>query len=285
MVGQVESEMSYKDFKKIASYIERNVGIKMPDVKKTMVQARIAQRLRALNIPTFAGYIDYAFGRGVPNDEELVHMIDAVTTNLTEFFREPAHFDYMMNTALPFLHGEGKRFIKLWSAGCSTGEEPYTLSIVMQEFMQKNPGFFDGYSVLATDISTKVLNRAAGAVYSIDSLKNMSLDMKRRYFLRSKDRDLQQVRVKSDVRKHVSFARLNFMDEDFGFRDTIQIVFCRNVLIYFDKPTQEAVIRKFLGFLEPGGFLFLGHSETIFGMDLPLKTVAPTVFQRLEGVA
>lgn len=279
----MDTELSYKDFKKIASYIEKNVGIKMPDVKKTMVQARISQRLRALNIPTYDEYIKYAFGKGVPNEDELVLMIDAVTTNLTEFFRESAHFDYMMSSALPFLAQQGKRFVKLWSAGCSTGEEPYTLSIVMQEFMRKNHGVFDGYSVLATDISTKVLNQAAGAVYSIDSLKNMSLEMKRNYFLRSKNREESKVRVKPEVRNHVSFARLNFMDSDFGFRDVIQIIFCRNVLIYFDKPTQEAVIRKFLDFLEPGGFLFLGHSETIFGMNLPLKNVSPTVFQRVQG--
>ncbi len=279
----MDTELSFRDFRKIASYIEKNVGIKMPDVKKTMVQSRISQRLRALNIPTYEEYINYAFGKGVPNDEELVLMIDAVTTNLTEFFRESGHFDFMTGTALPFLAGQGKRFIKIWSAGCSTGEEPYTLSIVMQEFMQKNPGLVDGYSILATDISTKVLNQAASAVYAMDSIKNLTVDMKKKYFLRSKDRQSAQVRVKPEVRKHVSFARLNFMDDDFGFRDIIQIIFCRNVLIYFDKPTQEAVIRKFLDFLEPGGFLFLGHSETIFGMNLPLKNVSPTVFQRVEG--
>lgn len=277
----VESAMSDSDFKKIASFIEKNVGIKMPDIKKTMLQARISQRLRALNIPTYSEYIRYAFGRGVPNEEELVHMVDAVTTNLTEFFRESGHFDYMTQSALPYFAANGKRFIKLWSAGCSSGEEPYTLSIVMQEFQRKNPGAINGYSVLATDVSTKVLNRAAGAVYQLDSVKNLPMDIKRRYFLRSKNRDDKLIRVKPEVRKYVSFARLNFMDDDFGFRDTIQMIFCRNVLIYFDKPTQESVIRKFLRYLEPGGFLFLGHSETIFGMNLPFKNVAPTVFQRI----
>ena len=274
--------MSYSDFKKIASFIEKNVGIKMPDVKQTMLQSRIAQRLRALGIPTFAEYIDYAFGKGKPNDEELVHMIDAVTTNLTEFFRESGHFDYMTNTALPALVQSGHRFIKIWSAGCSTGEEPYTLSIVMKEFMRKNPGKIDGYSVLATDVSTKVLNCAAEAVYELDSLKNLSEEMKRLYFLRSKNKEDTRVRVKPDVRKNVTFARLNFMDADYGFRETFQIVFCRNVLIYFDKPTRESVIRKFLNFLELGGYLFLGHSETIFGMNLPLQNLAPTTFQHIQ---
>ena len=281
MQVKTETTMSYSDFKKIASYIEKTVGIKMPDVKQTMLQSRIAQRLRALGIPTYAEYINYVFGKGKPNDEELVHMIDAVTTNLTEFFRESGHFDYMTNTALPRLVSEGRRFIKIWSAGCSTGEEPYTLSIVMKEFMRKNPGKLDGYSVLATDVSTKVLNRAAEAVYEMESIKNLSTEMKRLYFLRSKNKEDTRVRVKPDVRKNVTFARLNFMDADFGFRDTFQIVFCRNVLIYFDKPTQEAVIRKFLNYLEIGGYLFLGHSETIFGMNLPLQNLAPTTFQHV----
>ena len=278
----METTMSYSDFKKIASYIEKTVGIKMPDVKQTMLQSRIAQRLRALHIETFAEYIDYAFGKGKPNDEELVHMIDAVTTNLTEFFRESGHFDYMTSTALPALVQSGHRFIKIWSAGCSTGEEPYTLSIVMKEFMRKNPGKLDGYSVLATDVSTKVLNRAAEAVYEMDSIKNLSSEMKRLYFLRSKNREDTRVRVKPEVRQNVTFARLNFMDADYGFRETFQIVFCRNVLIYFDKPTQEAVISKFLKYLEIGGYLFLGHSETIFGMNLPLQNLAPTTFQYIQ---
>lgn len=277
----METAMSYSDFRKIASYIEKTVGIKMPDVKQTMLQARIAQRLRALNIPTYKEYIDYAFGKGKPNEEELVHMVDAVTTNLTEFFREPGHFEYMERSALPALAEAGKRFVKIWSAGCSTGEEPYTLSIVMREFMRKNPGKINGYSVLATDVSTKVLERAAAAVYEMDSVKNLPLEMKRRYFLRSKNREDSRVRVKPQARENVTFARLNFMDSDFGFRETFQIIFCRNVLIYFDKPTQESVIRKFLNYLEAGGYLFLGHSETIFGMNLPLQNIAPTTFQRI----
>ncbi len=281
MAMMIEQTLSERDFKQIASYIESHVGIKMPAAKRLMMQSRLAGRLRSLNIPTYRQYIDYVFSKNGTNQDELILMIDALTTNLTEFFRESGHFDFMIGTALPALVASGHKQIKLWSAGCSSGEEPYTLSIVMQEFMRKNPGQINAYSVLATDISTKVLNKAAEAVYALDSIKKLSLEMKRRYFLRSKNISEPKVRVKSDIRNHVSFARLNFMDEDFGFRDTMQIIFCRNVLIYFDKPTQEAVIRKFMNFLEPGGYLFLGHSETIFGMNLPLKNVSPTVFQKI----
>ncbi|HIW36057.1 MAG TPA: protein-glutamate O-methyltransferase [Candidatus Treponema faecavium] len=281
MAIAIEQTLSERDFKQIAAYIESNVGIKMPETKRLMMQSRLAGRLRALGIPTYREYINYVFSKNGTNQDELVLMIDALTTNLTEFFRESGHFDFMTGTALPALAASGHHQIKLWSAGCSSGEEPYTLSIVMQEFMRNNPGKINAYSVLATDISTKVLNKAAEAVYALDSIKKLPLDMKRRYFLRSKNAAEPKVRVKADVRNRVSFARLNFMDDDFGFRDTMQIIFCRNVLIYFDKPTQEAVIRKFMQFLETGGYLFLGHSETIFGMNLPLKNVSPTVFQKV----
>lgn len=281
MAIAIEQTLSERDFKQIAAYIESNVGIKMPETKRLMMQSRLAGRLRALGIPTYREYINYVFSKNGTNQDELVLMIDALTTNLTEFFRESGHFDFMTGTALPALAASGHHQIKLWSAGCSSGEEPYTLSIVMQEFMRNNPGKINAYSVLATDISTKVLNKAAEAVYALDSIKKLPLDMKRRYFLRSKNAAEPKVRVKADVRNRVSFARLNFMDDDFGFRDTMQIIFCRNVLIYFDKPTQESVIRKFMQFLETGGYLFLGHSETIFGMNLPLKNVSPTVFQKV----
>lgn len=273
--------LSDAEFKKIASFIERNVGIKMPPEKKLMMQSRLNSRLKALGMNSFKEYIDYVFSGKDTDDHELIMLIDVMTTNLTEFFREPQHFDYMRSNVLPEYAKQGRTSIKLWSAGCSTGQEPYTLSIVMSEFIRQNSTMLRGYSVLATDVSTKVLDKAASAVYDLQSVAGIPKDIKHRYFLKSKNEINPQVRLKQDIRNHVDFMRLNFMDDDFGFRDTMQIIFCRNVLIYFDKPTQERVIQKFMNYLEPNGYLFLGHSETIFGMDLPLKTVAPTVFQRI----
>ena len=277
-----QKTLSEAEFKKIASYIEKNVGIKMPPEKRLMMQSRLTSRLKALNLDSFKQYIDYVFSGKDTDNHEIIMMIDAMTTNLTEFFREPQHFDYMRSVVLPEYAAQGRGKIKIWSAGCSTGQEPYTLSMVMSEFIRQNPtSSIRDYSVLATDISTKVLDKAASAIYPMDAVKGIPKQTMHQYFLKGKDPHNPSVRLKQEIRDRVNFMRLNFMDDDYGFRDTLQIIFCRNVLIYFDKTNQERVINQFLRYLEPGGYLFLGHSETIFGMTLPFKTVAPTVFQRI----
>lgn len=274
--------LNEKQFKHIASYIESTVGIKMPIEKKLMMQSRLNSRLKSLNFPNFEEYINFVFSKTPEAEVELVKLVDAMTTNLTEFFREPAHFDYLTDIVLPKYAKEDRTNIKLWSVGCSSGQEPYTLSIVMSEYLRKNQTSIRDFSVLASDVSTRVLKKGINAVYEIDTITNLPLDLKKRYFLKGKNQFHNEVRIKPELRKHVKFMHLNVMNEDFGFRDTMQIIFCRNMLIYFDKPTQENVINKFLRYLEPGGYLFLGHSETIFGMDLPFKSVAPTVFQRVD---
>lgn len=277
-----QKTLSEAEFKKIGAYIEKNVGIKMPPEKRMMMQSRLASRLKALHLDSYKAYIDYVFSGKDTDNHELIMMIDAMTTNLTEFFREPQHFDFMRNVALPGYAAQKLNKIKIWSAGCSTGQEPYTLSMVMSEYIKQNPlGSIRDFSVLATDISTKVLDKAASAVYPMDAVKGVPQQIMHQYFLKGKDPVNPAVRLKQDIRSHVNFMRLNFMDDEYGFRETFQIIFCRNVLIYFDKANQEKVIRQFLRYLEPNGYLFLGHSETIFGMDLPFKTVAPTVFQRI----
>lgn len=277
-----QKTLSEAEFKRIGAYIEKNVGIKMPPEKRMMMQSRLASRLKALHLNSYREYIDYVFSGKDTDNHELIMMIDAMTTNLTEFFREPQHFDFMRSTALPGYAAQKLNKIKIWSAGCSTGQEPYTLSMVMSEYIRQNPlGSIRDFSVLATDISTKVLDKAASAVYPMDAVKGVPQQIMHQYFLKGKNPANPAVRLKQDIRSHVNFMRLNFMDDEYGFRETFQIIFCRNVLIYFDKANQEKVIRQFLRYLEPNGYLFLGHSETIFGMDLPFKTVAPTVFQRI----
>ena len=276
----VPKELSPAEFKKIATYIEKNVGIKMPPEKRLMMQSRLSARLKALKMNSYQEYIDYVFSRG-SNSDEIIMMIDAMTTNLTEFFIEPQHFEYMKQEVLPKYVREGRKSIKLWSAGCSTGQEPYTLSMVMTDFINSNGGPLRNYSILASDISTKVLDKASTAIYPRDAIKGIPIDILRKYFLKGKNPQNPVVRIKPEIRNKVNFMRLNFMDSNYGIKETFQIIFCRNVLIYFDKANQEKVIRQFLNYLEPGGYLFLGHSETIFGMDLPFQTVSPTVFQKM----
>ncbi|MBQ0052690.1 MAG: chemotaxis protein CheR [Treponema sp.] len=275
------SELSEDQFNQIADFIQTNVGIKMPEQKRVMVQSRLQARLKALEMTDFNDYINYVFAGGPQSEEEIALMINVLTTNLTNFFREKQHFDYMVQNAIPELIAAGHTNLELWSAGCSSGEEPYTLSVVMQEYLRNNPGKLSDYSILATDISSRVLEKAMNAVYPMESVADISLDLKKKYFLKSKDKEAALVRIKPELRNKVSFQRLNFMDSSYPVPNTKHIIFCRNVLIYFDKPTQEAVIRKLVSHLVPGGYLFLGHSETIFGMDLPLKTVAPTSFKKI----
>ena len=275
-----QQKLTQEQFKRISTFMEHTTGIKMPDSKLTMIQARLANRLKALNFSDFSQYVNYVFSSDENAADEITMMIDLLTTNLTHFFREKPHFDFLSSQVLPYLADEGISRPQLWSAGCSSGEEPYTLSIVMNEFINKNPGAFSDYSILATDISTKILNKAVEAVYPLDSVAQLPYDIKHKYFLKSKNLEKPFARVKKEVRSKISFERLNLMDSAYKIPQKKNVIFCRNVLIYFDKQTQLAVIRKLVDCLTPGGFLFLGHSETIFGSNLPIKTVAATVFQK-----
>lgn len=273
--------LSDSQFQKLADFIHKNVGIKMPAEKKIMVQSRLTSRLKTLNFTSFDEYLDYVFSPTSKGREEIALMINQITTNLTNFFRESNHFDFMTNTILPEFLQKGIQNIELWSAGCSTGQEPYTLAIVMEEYLRQNKNSFSAFSILATDISSRVLDTALNAVYPASEAESLPLELKKRYFLKSKSDSNPQVRLKPFIREKVTFKRLNFMDSSYKEMGKKHIIFCRNVLIYFDKPTQEKVVRKLTEQLLPGGYIFLGHSETIFGMDLPLKNVAPTTFQKI----
>jgi len=271
--------MSDKEFKRLSDFIHTEVGIKLPLSKKVMVEARLQKRLRLLGKNGYRDYFEFLFSaEGL--DEELVHLIDVITTNTTEFFREPRHFEIMTEQTLPMWrsqHGTGRPF-RLWSAGCSTGEEPYTLCIVLSEFASRFAGF--RFNVMATDISTRVLAMAQNGIYPEERLAKMSTELKRRYFLRSKDKAKRLVRVAPEVRRIVDYRRLNFMDA-FAFPEPLDTIFCRNVMIYFDRATQERLLQKFCTQLLPGGFLFIGHSESLTGMDLPLRQHAPTVYRKI----
>jgi len=269
--------MSNKDFTRLREFIYTECGINIVDSKKTMLEARLQKRLRKLNLRSFSLYCDYLFStEGI--QEELTDMIDHVTTNKTDFFREPAHFDYLSRTALPDL-ARIRKNILIWSAGCSSGEEPYTLAMVLSEFANNKRGF--NFQILATDISTRVLDKAKLAIYDEERINPVSPDMRRRYLLRNKDRTKKLYRIVPTLREQVEFRRLNFMDNDFGFREKMDIIFCRNVIIYFDKQTQEKLLTKFCKNLSRDGYLFMGHSETLFGMNVPLIQVAPTIYRRL----
>ncbi len=270
--------MNDKDYKRFSEFIHAECGIKLPPSKKTMVEARLQKRLRQLEMVSFREYNDFLFSPAGLS-EELGQLIDAITTNTTEFYREPKHFEILRDRVLPGwlkAHAQEPK-LRLWSAGCSSGEEPYTLAMVLSEFAENHPGF--RFSILATDISIQVLEKARRAIYPEDRVFQMSMDLKRKYLLRSKDRQKKLVRIVAGLRNLVTFSRLNFMEE-FHFDHPMDIIFCRNVMIYFDRATQERLLNKFCRQLRPDGHLFIGHSESLTGMELPLRQVAPTVYRR-----
>ena len=274
--------MSDELFQRFSTFVYHELGIKMPPVKKTMLQSRLLKRLRVLNKKTYEEYYDYVFSSRGRNGE-LKHMIDVITTNKTDFFREPKHFDYLTQTALPDLirsRGTGlRKKAQIWSAGCSTGQEPYTLAMVLCEFALNYPGF--QYAILATDISTRVLEAAELAVYDHENVGPISIALRKKYLLQSKDNCKGKVRIIPELRSMVRFQRLNFMDSDFDLRESMDIIFCRNVIIYFDRSTQEKVLNRLCRHLKPGGYMFMGHSETLNGLKVPLILTAPTVYRKL----
>jgi chemotaxis protein methyltransferase CheR len=265
--------MSDKVFRRLSEFIQGHCGIKMPPVKKQMLEGRLRKRLRALNVSSFESYCEHVFKAGA--EAELIQMIDAVTTNKTDFFREPAHFDYLVEKILPEL-SRSREKISVWSAGCSSGEEPYTIAMILSEFALENK---INFSVLGTDISARVLEKARRAVYDHENIEPVPMSFRKKYLLRGKD-NRSMVRIKPELRSRVHFRRLNLMDAGFGMHDKMCLIFCRNVMIYFDRNTQEELLGKFCRQLIPGGYLFTGHSETLQGMDLPLIPVAPTIHKR-----
>lgn len=275
--------MSDADFKKFSEFIYNECGVKLPSAKKTMLMSRLTKRLRLRRIRSFSDYFEYVTspeGRRM----ELIPMIDVITTNKTDFFREPKHFDYLVSHALPALHkighGTANRKLWVWSAGCSSGEEPYTLSIVLSEYYSRVSGDF---SVLATDISTRVLEKAQQAVYPEEAVEPVPKKLLHKYFLRGKGHRTGFCRVAPELRRHVTVSRLNLVEgRQFALKTKMDIIFCRNVIIYFDRETQTRLFEKFFEQLAPGGYMFIGHSETLHGISKDFIPVATSVYRKPE---
>jgi len=276
--------MTDREFRRLSEFISTECGIKMPPTKKIMLETRLRKRLRHHEMISFKEYCDYLFSpRGMK--EELIHMIDVVTTNKTDFFREPAHFEYILEKVLPLSlekYGAGfKRAFSAWSVGCSTGEEPYSLAIILNEFAENHRGF--RFKILATDISTHVLNAARSGIYKEERIDCIPTYLKKKYFLRSRDKTRGLVKAIKELQEMITFKRLNLMEEDLGIKDRMDIIFFRNVLIYFDKHNQETVLNRLCSHLSLGGYLFVGHSETIIGLSVPcLQHEKTTIYRRKD---
>jgi len=272
------NQLSTYEFKRISKFIEGNYGIQLPDHKRVMVQGRLQKRLVALELESFKDYVAYLFSNE-GKDKEIPMMVDLISTNKTNFFREAPHFKILNEVVFPeYLQTNNFRTLKVWSAGCSSGEEVYTLCMVINEYFENEKNY--RYKVMGSDISYDMLRKASSAIYDLKDVATMPIVLKQKYLLKHKDKSIKKVRIAPHLRAHTKFMHLNFMDKKYKVDDIYDIVFCRNVIIYFDRETQLDVIRKILEHVKPGGYLFLGHSESINATDLPIDKISPTVFQK-----
>ncbi len=273
MESEREFNFTQKDFRFIRDLVAEQTGIALSDAKSHMVYSRLSRRLRSLNIPTFAQYCDY-----LNNDSsgELVHFVNALTTNLTAFFRENHHFEFLAKTLLPNLFAtKASKRIRIWSAGCSTGEEPYSLAMVLRENLPRN-GVWD-VKILATDLDSNVVAKASSGIYEEHRLNGVSPQRMKRFF--TKNRHTNQVKVKSEVRELIIFKQLNLMHE-WPMKGPFDFIFCRNVVIYFNKDTQKTLFQRFADLTVDNGYLFIGHSESLFNVSDQYQLVGNTIYQR-----
>jgi chemotaxis protein methyltransferase CheR len=269
-------ELSESQFLQIRQLVYRLCGINLIPGKEELVKSRLAKRLRALGLSGFEQYLQYV--ERDKSRQELASMIDALTTNKTSFFREAQHFDYLRHQVLPGIKKmkEGRR-LRIWSAGCSSGEEPYSIALVLREEIPD----IDRWDarILATDISTKMLAKAREAIYGQEELREVPASLLQKYFTCIRIKPPRSYQVKDNVRALIRFSALNLMAA-WPMKGPFQVIFCRNVMIYFDKQTQQELVNRFGELLEPGGHLFLGHSESLTGSAHAFRYVQPAVYMK-----
>lgn len=272
--------LTESDYRHLAELVYKKSGIHLGPGKKELIRNRFSKILREKGLNSFGDYYDL-----VSNDStgrEIDRMINAISTNVTSFFREPVHFEFVSTEVLPGLIDK-KQYgnIRLWSAGCSTGEEPYSLSICLQEFQEGVRHLSVNYNILATDLSTQVIDLARKGVYDEYSVDNISMAIKKKYFKKGTGRNSGFVRLKSSVMAPVSFSQMNLM-KSFVFEKKFDVIFCRNVLIYFTEEDQKNLVDGFYNNLKKGGYLFIGHSESLMKFRNQFEYVRPTIYIKPE---
>lgn len=277
-ISSAKASLNPALFRKYAALVYSQCGITLPDHKNVMLASRIQKRLRATGIQSFEAY--YRLLVVQESAVEMTQFINAITTNKTDFFRESYHFELLQSTVLPKLW-EQKRHdptarLFAWSAGCATGEEPYSIAMTMADSL----GSVNKLSILATDVDTRVLQTAQVALYSDDAISPVPGNLRYKFLMKGTGQYKGIWRVVPELRERIHFDKLNFMEKDFGFSERMDFIFCRNVTMYFDKPTKRELMEKFYRRLAPGGYLFLGHSETLNGISDKFIAVEPTVYQK-----
>lgn len=271
-----EFKFTDKDFKFIKNLVSTKTGIVLSDAKRSMVYSRLARRLRALSIVNFSSYCDFL---KTENEDELVNFVNAITTNLTSFFREKHHFDYIANTLIPYWlkTRNDERRIRIWSAGCSTGEEPYSIAITLLKHFPRIDDW--DIKILATDLDTNVVATAKAGVYSEERIEGLPQSMARDWFKKGKDNFAGKVKVSPVLQEMITFNQLNLLHE-WPFRGGFDLIFCRNVVIYFNKDTQRVLADRYADILKDDGTLFLGHSETLFKVSDRFSLIGNTIYNK-----
>jgi len=272
------AELRDLEYEKISRLVYQQCGICLHEGKKDLVKARLGKRLREGGFRSFGDY--YRYVTTEEGTEELITMIDSLSTNVTHFFREEKHF-LKLTALLPALAQEKEKkgqsdVIRIWTAGCSTGEEPYSIAMTASECLR---GRRTSFHITATDISTRVLKAAMRGIYPVDKVKGIPQPLMKRYFQYGTGTAEGRLRIKREIRDRIVFERFNLMDVP-CYGQPFDFIFCRNVMIYFDKPTQNAVVERFYDMLEPGGHLFIGHSETLTGLDHRYRYVEPSIYRK-----
>jgi chemotaxis protein methyltransferase CheR len=275
-----EPALKDSEFHKLSRYVYETAGINLHGGKRELVKARLGKILRQREFRSFGQYYDH-----VVNDEsgcELTILLDSISTNLTYFFREQQHFEFLSGKALPEIMRRRAtsrdRILRFWSAGCASGEEAYSIGIAVNEALNGVENW--QVKILATDLSTGVLARAEAGIYEAKKLESIPYQLKRRYFQKGDNRWKGYFKAKKDLRETITFLRLNFM-EDFSFAEPFDLIFCRNVMIYFDNPVRERVVGKFFRNLAVGGYFFIGHAESLTSLKHQFRYLQPSVYQKM----
>lgn len=272
--------LSIREFNKFRELIHDKTGISLGDQKRDLVLARLMRRLRILNLKTFEEYYQYVIKEN--NTEEITAMINRITTNVTSFFRQENHFRVLRETVLPRLlekkSADGTRKIRIWSAGCSTGQEPYSIAITLADFFHGLLGW--DIKILATDLDTEVLDLGEKGIYSESSVSDISKEQLRRYFKKGIKENKGVYQVSNQIRNMVVFRQLNLTANHFPIRGPLDIIFCRNVIIYFGNELKERLIKKFNQLLDDDGYLFMGHSESLIAMKEKFRYIHNTVYTK-----
>uniref|UniRef100_Q31HM0 Chemotaxis protein methyltransferase n=1 Tax=Hydrogenovibrio crunogenus (strain DSM 25203 / XCL-2) TaxID=317025 RepID=Q31HM0_HYDCU len=275
-MSEREFDFTEQDFTRVKTLVYDFAGIDLNDSKKNLVYNRLAKRIRFLELNSFKQYLSFVEEQG---ESEFVHLINAITTNLTFFFREDHHFEYLAHTVIPSIleRNKSSKKIRIWSAGCSTGEEPYSLAIVLKETV---PAGWDA-RVLATDLDTNVVETGRTGVYKMDRLKGVSDARKKRWFLKGSGSMEGNVRVKPELQQIIDFGQINLMNE-WPIKEAIDVIFCRNVVIYFDKETQARLFDRYANLLPDNGHLFIGHSESLYKVCDRFELLGQTIYKKIK---